>query len=120
LSETTSNPTRSLTVWLRHAFSLKSPHGEFTEEDHRLIRRLARTIDRRGMSAPAILFLESVRPLNYIGSQAMVFLRPFLTFLFSPQDVERLAQIVERREGIHAIIEAIEAIGTEDTPGEDA
>jgi len=93
----------------RHAFALEGPHGPLTEADRELLRRLAFAIVRRRMSGPAVLFLQSVRPLNYIGSQAMHFLRPFLTPLFNPQQYERLAAILERREGISALIEAIEA-----------
>ncbi len=60
------------------------------------------------MGAPAVLFLSSLRPLNFVGSQAMLFLKPFLTPLFNTQQYERLAAILERREGISALIEAIE------------
>ena len=93
---------------LRHAFAVE-PHGPLTDADRKLLARLAAAIVLRRMGAPAILFLESLRPLNYVGSQAMVFLRPFLTPLFNPGDYKRLAAIVERREGLRALVEAIEA-----------
>jgi hypothetical protein len=85
------------------------PHGQLDEEDHALLERLAGAIARRRMAAPAILFLESLRPLNYVGGQAMAFLRPFLTPLFSPSDYERLTAILERREGLDALATAIES-----------
>jgi len=61
------------------------------------------------MAAPATLFLDSLRPLNYIGSQALIFLRPFLTPLFNVAQYDRLTEILERREGLAALVEAIEA-----------
>jgi len=61
------------------------------------------------MAAPAILFLGSVRPLNSISSQAMVFLRPFLSGLLNPADYDRMTEIMDRREGIGALMDAIEA-----------
>ena len=98
-----------LTKGLRHAFALEGPHGPLTEADRKLLQRLALAIVRRRMATPAILFLSSLRPLNYIGSQAMFFLRPFLTPLLDPQQYERLAAILERREGLAALIDAVEA-----------
>ena len=99
---------RRLADGWRHAFRLDGPHGPLTEEDRELLDRLARAIVKRRMSEPAILFLSSLRPVNYIGSQAIVFLRPFLTFLFNAEEAERLTNILERREGIGALVDAIE------------
>jgi len=94
---------------LRHAFALEGPYGPLTAEDHELLAKLADFVVRRRMAAPALLFLNSVRPLNAIGSQAMVFLRPFLTPLLKPADYDRVTKILERREGIAALVDAIEA-----------
>jgi len=99
-----------LIAGVRHAFALEGPQGRLTEADRELLRRLALAIVARRMSTPAVLFLASLRPLNYIGSQAMVFLRPFLTPLFNTKQYERLAAILERREGIGWLIDAIEAV----------
>ncbi|MHC4986756.1 MAG: hypothetical protein ACYTFO_11460 [Planctomycetota bacterium] len=69
----------------------------------------AEKIVARGMALPATLFLQSIRPLNAIGSQAMMFLRPFLTGLFfKTEQYDRLAAILERREGLGALVEAVE------------
>jgi hypothetical protein len=94
---------------LRNAFSLESPHGPLTGEDRKLLASLAQKVVARQMVAPAILFLGSVRPLNSIGSQAMVFLRPFLSGLLNPADYDRMTEIMDRREGIGALMDAIEA-----------
>jgi len=58
----------------------------------------------------AVLLLESLRPLNYVGSQAMLFLKPFAATLVREGEYERLAAILERREGLHALVEALEAM----------
>ena len=94
---------------LRNAFSLESPHGPLTDEDRQLLDKLARKIVARQMATPAVLFLGSVRPLNAISSQAMVFLRPFATGLIDQAAYDRMTEIVDRREGIAALIDAIEA-----------
>jgi hypothetical protein len=97
---------------LRNAFSLESPHGPLTEDDLQLLAKLAGAIVSRGMAVPAVLFLGSVRPLNSIGSQALVFLRPFLSGPFHGADYDRMTAILDRREGIGALVEAIEEADT--------
>jgi len=61
------------------------------------------------MAMPALLFLQSIRPLSGLGSQAMVFLRPFLTPLLNTEQYTRIAEILDRREGLAAMIDAVEA-----------
>ena len=107
---------RRLVDGWRNAFAVAGPHGPVTDEDRELLDRLARKVVARKMTMPAVLFLQSVRPLNAIGSQAMVFLRPFLTGLFKPDEYDRTAAILERREGIGALVDAIEAAEA-DEPG---
>ena len=51
------------------------------------------------------------------GSQAIVFLRPFLTIVFNAEEVERVTDILERREGIGALVDAIEAASAADPKG---
>ena len=100
---------RRFAAGLRHAFALDGPCEGLTDDDRQLLHKLARGIVVRGMGMPAVLLLESVRPLNAIGSQAMVFLRPFLTAVFKPAEYDRLSLLLERRETLSVLIEAIEA-----------
>ena len=100
---------RKIRDGLRHAFDLASPHGPLTEEDRVLMGRIARAVVKRQMSLPAVLFLSSIRALNSVGSQALVFLRPFVTGLLNPADYDRMIAILDRREGLEALIEEIEA-----------
>jgi len=83
-----------------------------TEADHELLDKLAAAIVVRRMGTPALLLLQSVRPLNALGSQAMTFLRPFLSAIFKPADYDRMTAILDRREGIGVLAEAIEAAET--------
>ena len=110
LPKTKSSKPNSFLAGLKHAFALDSPLGPLDEQDDALLGRLAGIIVARRMALPATLFLRSVTPLNTIGSQAMVFLRPFLTGLFfNPEQYDRLSGILERREGLAALVEAVEA-----------
>lgn len=95
---------------LKHAFSVGAAQEDevFKEDEQALAARLAAIIHKRRLTIPATMFLECMQPLNYIGSQAMVFLRPFLTFFFSPKEYDMLQGILERRKGMKMIIEALE------------
>lgn len=95
---------------LKHAFSVGAAQEDevFKEDEQALAARLAAIIHKRRLTIPATMFLECMQPLNYIGSQAMVFLRPFLTFFFSPKEYDILRGILERRNGMKLVIEALE------------
>jgi len=77
-------------------------------EETELLQRLAERVVALRMSAPAILFLESVRPLGFLGSQAMVFFSPLVQAFFGAHRYETVRRILERREGIAALITLIE------------
>jgi hypothetical protein len=85
----------------------------FDEEDCALIDRLARFLVRRRMAVPAAMLLESGRPMNFLGSQFLVFLGPFATMVFPSRDYERLAGILERRGSVDMILERIAAAENE-------
>lgn len=94
----------------KHAFSLGTSHKnrDLNEPELALIQKLTMIMKKRRLTIPATLFLEGAQPLNYIGSQMMVFFRPFLTFLFAPAEYDLLQGILEKREGIKRIIEELE------------
>ena len=52
---------------------------------------------RYRMTVPAILFLESVKPLSFVGSQALYFFEPMVRALFAVPEYERFAAMMERR-----------------------
>jgi hypothetical protein len=61
------------------------------------------------MSGPALVVLESLRPLNYVSSQFMVFLEPLVGSFVSTRDYERMAQLLEHRETLQVLSDKIEA-----------
>ena len=94
---------------LKHAFHVDPPGVAAPEPDEeRLLRRMIDEIVSRGMAQPALLFLESLRPLNAVGAQAMHFLHPFASVIVQPQAYERIAAFLERRGSVEWICRAIE------------
>lgn len=93
---------------LKHAFAVPADE-DFNEEELKLLDRVADAVVKRQMTTPAIMFLESVRPLNFLGSQALIFLQPIVGLVISTAEMERVGQILERRKSIPVLIEMIEA-----------
>ena len=79
-----------------------------TAEDEALLDRLAARVVELRMDMPAILALESGRPLGFLASQAMVFFEPFARSLFRLPDYRRFATLLERRDSIEKLVTQIE------------
>lgn len=96
----------------KHAFSInKSNEDEaLSEKELAVVSKLITIIQKRRLTIPATLFLESVQPLNYIGGQMMVFFRPFLTYFFTTAEYDTFQGLLEKRQGIKGIIEELEKI----------
>ena len=93
---------------LSHAFSIKSEVELFTVEDLALLERVADAVVKRGMTAPATLFLESLGPMNFLGSQALYFLAPIVEWALNAKEIEHAARLLERRETISRLISLID------------
>jgi hypothetical protein len=80
---------------------------------------LAGWIARRRMATPAVLFLESVKPLNFIGSQALFFFEPVVKAFVGGAGYTRFATIMERRESVEIFLQRIEAADRAERDRED-
>jgi len=78
-------------------------------EEDAVLEKLAKKVVEWKMSVPAILALESVKPLNFIGSQAMVFFEPIVQAVFNIKDYDTLRGALEKRETIEILLLKIEA-----------
>ncbi|MDH5492545.1 MAG: hypothetical protein OEY14_11395, partial [Myxococcales bacterium] len=74
-----------------------------------LLERVAEAISARGLGAPALLMLESMRPLGVFASQAMLFVSPLISPLMGLGEYARLQRLLERPAGFEALLSAIEA-----------
>lgn len=86
---------------------------ELAPEDRELLERLARRVAELRLETPALLTLETVRPLSVLAGQAMLFFEPFAQALFGYRDYRRVAALVERREALEALAGMIEAAADE-------
>jgi hypothetical protein len=100
---------------LRHAFATE-PEEPLSSADLALLERAADVIVQRGMATPAVFFLESVGPMNFLGSQALHFFTPILHVVFPQQDIQRVALLLERRDILARLMALIEARGQGSRP----
>jgi hypothetical protein len=96
-------------VGLSHAFSTRAEAEIFTVEDLALLQRIADAVVQRRMAAPAVVFLESLGPMSFLGSQALHFFAPIIELAFSAHEVSQVAALLERRDTTVCLIALIEA-----------
>ena len=86
-----------------------SLESELTDEDKQFLSALADRIHRLGMTTPAMFFLESTKPLAYVGSQMMFFFRPLISILWwNPMSYDRMSRLLERRGAVELLIRKLE------------
>jgi hypothetical protein len=83
------------------------------DEDEMLIHKVAERIVRMRMTVPAIFFLESSKPLAFLGSQLLIFLEPFVQTLFNFRQYQRFAFLMEDRNNWEKLIRRVEDLEAE-------
>lgn len=90
----------------------KEPLSE--EQKAQLIDALAQQVVRRGLTVPAILFLELNKLLAFIGSQAGIVFSPFLVPFFGFDRIDQYTQLLSERENWERLVERIEELAQEE------
>ncbi len=95
----------------KRAFHVEPPGpARPTASEAELVERVAQQIVARRMAQPALLFLESSRPLAGVGAAAMHFLQPFIAVVMKPELWSTLAAFLERAGSIEYLCLRIEAL----------
>ena len=84
-----------------------------TDDDRALLDKLARRVVELRLETPALLTIETARPLSVLAGQAMLFFEPFAQALFRLPDYRRLAALIERRDALEALATRIEQAADE-------
>jgi hypothetical protein len=88
--------------------SAEGPGTLAPDPDAALIDSIAARIVRMGLATPAVFFLESSKPLTFIGSQALVFFEPFVKAFLDLKSYDRFAALMEDRANVEKLILRIE------------
>jgi hypothetical protein len=103
--------------WLKHAFAIEAEGPiEPTDAQRAIVERLCQQVVARGMTTPALVFLETARPLNYVSSQVLQFFNPILTLVADPAACRELAEFLEHRGSIDYLCRRIEEIAGRPPP----
>ena len=95
---------RTESVWDSRVMEV-SVSAEERRED--LVEQAAREIQLRGLTVPAVLFLQASRPYRQLGSGAMVFFDPTLHSVFGGE-VQVASEILADDVGIEQLIERLQ------------
>ena len=79
-------------------------------EDKDFLTKLAQEVKLRRLTTPAIFFLEMMRPLNFVGSQAMVFFGPIISAFVKTDGYYKAAEIFENHHSVEFLIQEIERL----------
>ena len=83
------------------------PEPEASDE---LVESVAREIQVRGLTGPAMMFLEASRPYRPLGSQAMLFFDPVLRGVFGG-DLAGVQHLLADDTGIDRLLDRLEEMG---------
>jgi len=93
-----------------------------TPEEQELLDRVAKLIVRKGLTIPAIMFFETVKPLNWISSQGMIVAEPFVwgispvlnaMFGLKHEDYLKFQRLLEKRHNMENLLLTIEKFDAE-------
>lgn len=82
-------------------------------EHKEVMDRFARKIIDWRMTAPAILFLESAKPLTFLGNQALVFFQPMVQAIFNFKTYDEVVEILEDRDNLEYLLSRLEQLEAE-------
>jgi hypothetical protein len=81
----------------------------FSAAEQALIEDAARRVAGARLAVPAMMFLETLSPLNLVTASMLHVLQPVLGIALPAEKLAALARLLERREAIPALVLAIDA-----------
>ena len=81
---------------------MSTPYESAEDQRDELVEQVAREIQLRGLTGPAVHFLEASRPYRALGANAMLFFDPVLRALFGG-DLAEASEILADDTGIELL-----------------
>ena len=78
-----------------------------------ILSKFAHRIVNKGMTVPALFFLESTKYVSFIGSQLLVFFGPVITSFVNSEKYYNISELLEDRKNIEFLLDEIERIDLE-------
>ena len=86
---------------------MSTPYESAEDQRDELVEQVAREIQLRGLTGPAVHFLEASRPYRALGANAMLFFDPVLRGLFGGELAEA-SEILADDTGLELLIARLE------------
>ena len=84
--------------------------AELTDDERTMLDELAAGLAKRRLTAAALFFLESHRPLAFVASQVMVFFQPIVQIVWSnPVRWGQVQSVLSKRGSIELLLRRLEA-----------
>lgn len=87
-----------MSIW-NNAFKINSGR-ELNEDEKFFIIKIVKKIKEKKLQDIALLFIEGTKPFHNIGANLLYFSKPVFGFVFSQQEVTRIAEILENPKGV--------------------
>jgi hypothetical protein len=89
---------------------IKALESGLTDDERKMLDELADGIANRRLTAAALFFLESHRPLQFVASQVMVFFQPLVQILWrDPRRWEGIQTVLAKRGSVELLLRRLEA-----------
>ena len=81
--------------------------------EQNILSKFAHRIVVKGMTVPALFFLESTKYVSFLGSQVMIFFGPILTSFINSEKYYRFSELLEDKQNVEFLLNEIERIDLE-------
>jgi len=81
---------------------------QVTPQQAAAAEKVAGFIRRHGLVTPAVLWLESLQPMAFVGSQFMHILSPTVKGFLPESHWDAMASLMENRQGMNYLLTRIE------------
>ena len=69
---------------------------------------IAKQIVQRQLTVPSIIFLETIKPLSFLGNQLLIFANPVVSLVVQSGNYYKFVRMIEDRENVEKLSLAIE------------
>ncbi len=90
-----------------------TPKDDLTDDQRMVLEKIAKKVVEWRMAVPAIMALETAKPLSFIGSQVLVFFEPIVQSIFSMKYYDTFRELMEDRQNVERLLQLIEKFDAE-------
>lgn len=94
----------------KKAFAISEEDKKLTAGEAELLEKIAQGVVDRRLTTIALTFLESVKYLSFVSSQALLFFQPIVQSIFPNKTYDQIQRLLEKRCSIEYLLTSIEKL----------